>query len=272
MEMRSSVALNTMATQDYDYKSTYYDVNEAYSFPYHHLAYFDENGTGHTMRTLYWGLEYLCYIRHVQEIAMGLKPDSVLDIGCGDGVFVGTLPGNVRRRMGVDLSQRAIGFAKAFFPDVEFNVQNAADLSEQFAVTVAIEVLEHIPDEGVGFFLNTMSDRTKPEGHAIICVPSTFYPPAELSSSHYCHYNEQVFRERLAAANTSLEIINVEYVYRYSRPFNYFHRILNNTRWTIDIKPVRKWMWNHVWKNLRIAGPNDGLHLVVTMRNPRKQA
>lgn len=90
-----------------------------YGRPYHHDPYFDEMGEGHR-RGMDWGFEYLLYSNKLREHVLAENPKSVLDVGCGDGRFLKGLPAAIDRRVGLDINDRALGFARAFSPDVDF--------------------------------------------------------------------------------------------------------------------------------------------------------
>ena len=83
-----------------------YKLQESlYEFPYHYTPHFDENGVGLHYRHLSWGLEYLCYLKHIQLLAETLQPKSVLDVGCGGGWFTRALAdslGGWRSIVGID--------------------------------------------------------------------------------------------------------------------------------------------------------------------------
>lgn len=138
-----------------------------YDFPYHLVPFSDASGALIEWRELRWAHEYMCYMLHVAELVRSLRPRSVLDIGCGDGRLLVELGPGVERLVGVDLSERAIRFARAFAPHAEFIAVDANSLSETFDVVVAVEVLEHVPDEAEAAFLRTVCERTRPAGHAI---------------------------------------------------------------------------------------------------------
>jgi len=80
-------------------------------------------------------------------------PDSVLDVGCGEGVLVQRW---ARRRpasrfVGIDLEEPSIqaGWAQRTAPNLEYRVMKAENLpfeENEFDMACAIEVLEHVPD------------------------------------------------------------------------------------------------------------------------------
>jgi 2-polyprenyl-3-methyl-5-hydroxy-6-metoxy-1,4-benzoquinol methylase len=232
-----------------------------YEFPYHYLPHIDQNGVGARCRGLRWGYEYLCYMYHVKKLVERLAPDSFLDLGCGDGRLAGKIEGP-SRRVGVDPSEKAIRFAKAFHPEVEFLSERAEALSEEFDVVVAMEVLEHIPDEQVGSFLRTLAQRVAEGGHAVITVPTTVKP---LQEKHFRHYDITLFRDHLERSGASLNIKQVEYVYRRSRIVEWYNKLTVNRKWIVDAWLFQRWVWNYVWKHLRRADAQNGCHLVVVL-------
>ncbi len=240
-----------------------YDIQDKqYAFPYHYIPHLDANGYGIRLRHLPWGFEYLCYQLHVKEIVETLQPLSVLEVGCGDGFFIGQLGGCIKRRVGVDLSERAISFACAFHPEVEFYAVNAAELDEKFDAVAAIEVLEHIADAETGKFILTLSERTKTGGHVVLSVPTTAVPPQE---KHYRHYDMSLLEREVKSSGAPLEIKSVEYVYRLNVVTKLYNRFTNNAIWIMELHPVRKMIWSYTWERLRIADQKNGRHLVVVL-------
>ncbi len=240
----------------------YGQQDRAYRFPYHHIPYFDrKTGAAVTTRSLGWGLEYLCYTRHIVEMCRSLSPGSVLDVGCGDGRFLGLLGAEVERRVGVDPSQRAIRFARAFHPEIEFRQASAEVLSERFEVVVAIEVLEHIPPGGATDFLRALTDRVGEDGHLIVSVPT---PAARVLSKHHAHYDLETLEHRVADAGGQLRLLRGDYVFRRRYPLmvETALKLVQNRWWTFDLYCLRRPLWQYIWK-YRLAPSGEGRHLVA---------
>jgi 2-polyprenyl-3-methyl-5-hydroxy-6-metoxy-1,4-benzoquinol methylase len=240
--------------------------NRSYRFPYHYIPHFDKHtGAAVTTRFLGWGLEYLCYIKHIQELAYSLSPNSILDIGCGDGRFIGSLSPRITRKVGTDLSERAIRFAKAFHPEIEFHAINASDLNETFDLVVSIEVLEHIPENQISSFIGTLSDRTRVDGHVLISVPTKV---ARLLGKHYRHYDLNLLKDHLACAKVPLTLIGVDYVYRKNYPLllHMIMKLSQNKWWAFDLYKLRAPIWRYIWEKHRFATPADGRHLIALLR------
>ncbi|MDD5064924.1 MAG: class I SAM-dependent methyltransferase [Phycisphaerae bacterium] len=244
------------------YLDKYKIQDDQYSFPYHHIPHFDKKGVGVRFRALSWGFEYLCYSRHVCELVHTLTPSSVLEVGCGDGRVIGMLDWGIDRRVGVDLSKRAIRFAKAFYHEIEFLSVDARELKETFDVVLTVSVLEHISDDQVSTFLKTLEERTNRGGYVVISIPTTV---ARVSKKHYRHYDLNLLQKQLEEADVHLDIVNVEYVYRNSLLVKLYSKVAKNHHWFIEFRVFNYLIWNYVWKRLRKADEKHGKHLVVVL-------
>lgn len=231
-----------------------------YEFPYHHIPHFRGERPS-SVRSLGWGLEYLCYLRALVERVHELAPASMLDVGCGDGRFLGLVGPSVPKRTGCDLSEAAIRFARAFHPDVSFLAADAGSLGDQFDLVTSIEVLEHVPDEGVGGFLRTLAARSK--GHVLLSVPTTVVP---LNKKHHRHYDLALLQRQVAESGAPLVLEHHEYIYRQSRVMKALKRATSNRLWTVEIASLQEVAWRYVWKRLRAATEKDGLHLLARFR------
>ncbi|WP_026915726.1 class I SAM-dependent methyltransferase [Christiangramia portivictoriae] len=237
-----------------------YQENQ-YIFPYHHIPYLDSENNVVNHRSLGWGFKYFTYLLRIKELVEEINPDSILDVGCGEGRFLGLL-GNRIRKVGVDLSPRPIKFAQAFHPDIEFHCTDANQLKEEFDVVTAIEVLEHVPDEQVTNFLIILEKRIKESGKIIISVPTTVLP---VSEKHYRHYTLEILEQQLENANINLEIKHVEYVYKSSYLLKLYSKLTQNKFWIIDIKPLRNFIWRLVKAKYSKATKENGEELVLIL-------
>lgn len=233
-----------------------------YEFPYHYLSSFDEKGHGKRYRCLSWGFVYLCYQKHIIDLVESMQPSSVLEAGCGDGFFIGHLK-NVGNRVGADMSEAALRFARAFHPDVKFYQGDIAEIDDSFDVVVAIEVLEHIPDDSVGDFIVSLAKRTKSSGKLVICVPTKVLP---LVRKHYRHYDIDLLRAQIKDAGAPLDVEGVEYIYRNSVWIKLYNTLTVNKLWFCEPAFLKGVLWNYVWNNLRFADSSNGEHMVVVLR------
>lgn len=111
----------------------------------------------------------------LDELLAQASPDSLLDVGCGEGVLVQKWAkrlGADRRVVGIDLEEESIqaGWSQRTAPNLEYRVMKAEDLpfaDREFDTVTAIEVLEHLPDPG--YTLKEMARCAR--GHLLVSVP-----------------------------------------------------------------------------------------------------
>ena len=92
--------------------------------------------------------------RTLDELFPQADPQSLLDVGCGEGVLTHQWAqrlGDQRRVVGIDLDDPALHaeWAKRTAPNLEYRVMKAENLpfaDGEFEAATAIEVLEHVPD------------------------------------------------------------------------------------------------------------------------------
>jgi SAM-dependent methyltransferase len=89
----------------------------------------------------------------LEELFARAAPDSLLDVGCGEGVLVEKWARRLgdRRVVGIDLDDPALHaeWEKRQAPNLEYRVMKAENLpfaDGEFDMASAIEVLEHVPD------------------------------------------------------------------------------------------------------------------------------
>lgn len=237
--------------------------NAQYEFPYHYIPHINGRGVPSLSRRLVWGFDYLCYQKHLYERVMALRPSSVLEVGCGDGYFIGSLPQSIPVRVGVDLSQRAIAFAKAFHPDCRFYAKDVNELDEKFDVVAAIEVLEHIPEDVLPEFLRSLASKTAKDGIVVISVPTVVLP---LNKKHYRHYTLSLLIDQLQKSNCGLRIVKHEYVYSEPWWFKIFSKMFDNRIFSLEVKPFMARAWKSIWRKYRIAEERNGFHLVAYLK------
>ncbi len=238
-----------------------------YEFPYHYIPHFDKNGIPTLLRKLNWGFDYLCYQKHIHEKVVAMNPQSVLEVGCGDGYFVGGLPSNVPVRVGVDLSSKAVAFAKAFHPDCTFYDQDVSTLEDTFDIVAAIEVIEHIPEEDLPDFFHALYERVNDNGKIIISVPTTVVP---LNKKHFRHYTIELLKKQLKQSGVNLAVLREEHVF--SKPWwlNIFKRFFDNRFFSLEVKPFMRLAWKQIWNKHRIADKQTGFHLVVVLEKDKQ--
>src|SRR5438309_2564129 len=91
------------------------------------------------------------FARDLGELFTRAAPESVLDVGCGEGVLTEQWAGTAGRVVGIDLDdpKLAAEWAARARPNLTFRAVPAGDLpfeNQSFDLAAAIEVLEHVPD------------------------------------------------------------------------------------------------------------------------------
>lgn len=92
--------------------------------------------------------------KYLSELAAGLEPDSVIEVGCAVGILLSRfpLPENTER-IGVDVSDANIARAKEAFPDIHFFVGYAEELwadsqlKDHYDIGILSDILEHVDDD-----------------------------------------------------------------------------------------------------------------------------
>jgi 2-polyprenyl-3-methyl-5-hydroxy-6-metoxy-1,4-benzoquinol methylase len=131
---------------------------------------YDKYGsTNPVVRRLMAGFE-----RTLDELFAQAAPQSLLDVGCGEGVLTHKWAQRLapRRVVGIDLEDEPIQaeWAKRPAPNLEYRIMKAENLpfgDREFDVATAIEVLEHVPDPG-----HTVAEMARvASGHLLVSVP-----------------------------------------------------------------------------------------------------
>lgn len=172
-----------------------------YKFPYHWLPDIGDFGVT-AGRSMQWALEYCGYMSVVADEIRKTRADSVIDIGCGDGRLSSFLNDqSMLNYLGIDISPNAIAFANIFNPLGRYRCARPSDVQERFDVAVAIEVLEHIPDETLPEFLADIRGVLKPDGIFIVSVPTTV---RKVHPKHFRHYYEKLLEDQLKGGGSQL--------------------------------------------------------------------
>ena len=237
-----------------------------YSVPYHYLPD-DKGSVWRIYRCMPWGYEYLAMLETITSTVLGFRPGSVLDFGCGDGRLTHELSRQgIAEVAGVDISTRAIDLARALVRDsgVEFHTSLDAVSGRLFDVIVAVEVLEHIPDDDVRTVLHRLSDYLSPNGLLLVSVPTTNVP---LNSKHYRHYTLETLE---AQAHPRFTVQHVQYLGQNGLVNWLIKKMLFNQ---FVIPTWRPWLRLTAYIYKRFAMPADasnGTHLIAVLSREKR--
>lgn len=228
-----------------------------YRFPYHHLVRFD---TFNTYSVLPWGFEYYAYIIKTLEKIKSTTPSSVLDVGCGDGKMLYELANSsdIKVLHGIDLSERAIYFAKAFNYGNRcvFEYKDIASIASSYDVITVIETMEHVPDADIKNVVSNISRCLNSGGWVIVSVPSVNFPVAK---KHYRHYDEKLITDQFAG----FELESIEYIVQQ----NFLYTILVKLFGKLSsFSKIRIFMFALAQKFLFKADKKTGRHIVCVFK------
>jgi 2-polyprenyl-3-methyl-5-hydroxy-6-metoxy-1,4-benzoquinol methylase len=162
--------------------------------------------------------------RTLGELLSRAQPTSLLDVGCGEAVLLHRWarrwPGS--RFVGFDLEDAALQaqWARRTAPNLEYRVMKLGEREPfpfadgEFAVTTAIEVLEHVPDPE-----HTLAEmaRVARGGHLLVSVPreplwralnvarGAYLRELGNTPGHVNHWSKRGFQGLLARYGTVVE-------------------------------------------------------------------
>jgi cyclopropane fatty-acyl-phospholipid synthase-like methyltransferase len=162
-----------------------------YWFPYHYISKMPRTGFAqHFVDT--WGINYISTIEFMLRKIAESAPQSIIDIGCGDGRLAREIHLNFSgmKIRGVDYSARAINLAKAMNQDAPtLDYEQLDILRSEFAETydaaILMEVFEHIPLDQAEDFLAGVRSAVKPGGILFLTVPHANKP---VEYKHFQHF------------------------------------------------------------------------------------
>lgn len=128
------------------------------------------------LMTHYFTQERLAFYERVhQELAdLHLKPEEILDVGCGSGHLLARLAELYpdAKACGVDFSNEAINMARRLHPGSTFDVLSIFELEKlgmQFDLVACTEVIEHLEDADMA--VEKLLAVCRPGGAVVITVP-----------------------------------------------------------------------------------------------------
>ena len=185
-----------------------------YEFPYHYIPEPFES----FKLSRHWAFAP-SYIAAMKLVAEWLEPIAKkygdnwrhIDIGCGDGALIYylrlQLSAQEYQLEGVDLDQRAIGWARMFNPSTAFHLQDVAEIERRYHSASLIEVLEHIPPDNLDSFIAESMNILLPGGIALITVPSV---EKTVPNKHFQHFSFSCIRSLFEPYLDDMEIYGFE--------------------------------------------------------------
>ncbi len=160
--------------------------------------------------------------RDLDELLARANPESLLDVGCGEGVLVHKWAQRLqgRRIVGIDLEEESIqaGWSQRQAPNLEYQVMRVAEnlpfADGEFDLACAIEVLEHVPDPA-----HTLAEMARcASRHLLVSVPreplwralniarGAYLRELGNTPGHLNHWSRRSFERLLARHGTVAEV------------------------------------------------------------------
>ncbi len=158
--------------------------------------------------------------------------------------------------MGVDYSDRAIAFAKAFAPNVSF----AARTDETFEAFILIEVLEHIPPAEMDVFLDNICKNLQPGAFGVLTTP---HITATLEPKHFQHFSRELIQRTLGG---HFEIVDFKYICVENWKVKLLQRLLVNRLFILRYPPLVAWIYEIYKKWFFIADETNAEQVFVVLR------
>lgn len=236
---------------------------QQYSFPYHYLTH-EEDGGIFIFRHLFWGLVHYTYISHVIQTILQMEFKTLVDVGCGEGRIIHELEkrGAKGNLIGIDISDKAISFAKVFASRSHFLVHDitAKPLDETADIIVSCEVIEHIEPAATQSYINNIHSSLNHGGTMIITTPTTNVP---VNKKHYQHFTSEMFDALLKDKFTDV-------TYTYLNKVNWYSKVLERTlanRYFIsNSKTLNRFVLKQYRKKLLHASRTTGCRIMVKAR------
>jgi SAM-dependent methyltransferase len=97
------------------------------------------------------------FLKSIWDIINYVKPENILDIGCGEGFVIRQLIKNDNKYSvrGVDCNMKYLNMARQLNPDTEFilgNIYNLPFLDRTFDLLICLETLEHLKNVDKALF------------------------------------------------------------------------------------------------------------------------
>lgn len=233
---------------------------QEYDFPYHYLVQSLNTGIKLTV-SWPWGYKYLAGLDLIFGLIERRPFKSLVEVGCGDGRIISEIQKRHLecRFVGIDYSPRAIAFAKAFNPNVDFRVVDvtAESPKEVFDVVLLSEVLEHIHPKDIPDFMISLRDLMHQDSLLILTVPHINQPVIE---KHFQHFSESSLQATLGEHFELAEVLHFD---RHTRMLGWIQKIFFNSLYQVTNRRFQSWLYRKYRRSYFAANASNGRRLAA---------
>jgi len=175
-----------------------------------------------SLRSRLYKIRYVTVLECLTEFVKS-HDVTLLDAGCGDGVFISKIVCQFSRIIGLDLSFKSLSYIKEkqkeiqYVPLVQGDIEMLPFKSDKFPLIVSIETLEHLVIIEKG--LKEMHRCLSPDGILIVTIPSVMNP------RNINIVGESSFLLGLKKTLLSIRKGYIEHIWKDEQGFEYPHRI-----------------------------------------------
>ncbi|MFQ6034256.1 MAG: methyltransferase domain-containing protein, partial [Sedimentisphaerales bacterium] len=156
---------------------------------------------------------------HVKKRGMLIKElidaeETILDVGCGEGIITAMLAEKNQNVVGCDYSTEALDIAKKHHPHIEFIYSNSTSLAfdaQSFAKVILSDVAEHLMPVQFIKALLEINRVLKPAGQVILATPITGKGKNTSTYAHIYEYSEDEMQKILREIFCNVKFINKEF-------------------------------------------------------------
>ena len=145
--------------------------------------------------------------RLMRSLTKDLKPDSILDVGCGEGSLLKTLADTHpdAATAGVEIAENALHLARRTLPEADFKVMDiaAAPWDRTFDLVVCADVVEHIEDDAAA--LRHMAAMANSGGYVIVATLQGRLRRFEKDIGHVRNYAAGELQDKITAAGLKVD-------------------------------------------------------------------
>ena len=154
-------------------------------------------------------------VKNLHSVLDDLKFESVLEIGCGEGRITKMMLENYRIKEydAVDISSHRIEKARnnlKKYPWVKFTQTSFQNFisDKKYDLVIAVEVLMHVPDDEIEFFVNDMVKRSKKYVVNLDYFPQQGFEWPEMKDQNFQHdYSEKYRNNNIKPDNIAVKTI-----------------------------------------------------------------